>query len=130
MTTEQFCDYLLEEYSKRATVSEADVLAIKRIISIGYIKDAGLERRNAAAIMHLFMRRTGIESDEDSWDKAKILKDLYDCRVCVDHVGQMYVKGIMASETPEVFGMRKILDEEEAEEIVTRLFDKSKRIKI
>lgn len=130
MTTEQFCDYLLDEYRKR-TDSSLEVLAeIKRIISVGYVKDAGLERRNAAAILHLFMRRTGLESDEDNWDKAKILKDLYDCRVCVDHVGQMYVKGIMESESKDVFGMRKILDEKEAGDIVGRLFDRSKRIKI
>ena len=101
MTTEQFCDYLLEEYSKKSNVSATDISEIKRIISVGYNKDAKLERRNAAAIMHLFMRRTKIEPDEDNWDKAKVLKDLYDCRVCVDHVGQMYVKGIMISEEPD-----------------------------
>lgn len=130
MTTEQFCDYLLKEYSRRANVSLTDISEINRIISVGYVKNADLERRNAAAIMHLFMRRTGIESDEDNWDKAKILKDLYDCRVCVDHVGQMYVKGIILSEGPDVFGMRSILDEKEAFEIVDRLFDRSKRVKV
>ena len=33
--------------------------------------------------------------DLDNIDPAEILRDLYDCRVCVNHIAQIYLRGIM-----------------------------------
>ncbi len=64
--------------------------------------DAGklLERRAAARIVHGFLQQECMEADETDWDAARALKDLFDCRVCVGHVAQVYVKGIMGAKQP------------------------------
>lgn len=65
--------------------------------------DAGkpLERRAAARIVHGFLQQECMEADETDWDAARALKDLFDCRVCVGHVAQVYVKGIMGAKLPD-----------------------------
>lgn len=86
-----------------------------------------IERRTAAKIAHMFLRREWGEADEADWGAAKRLKDLYDCRVCANHVAQVYAKGIMAALSGEVFGMREALGREEAVEIAKRLTDRRRR---
>ncbi len=56
-------------------------------------RDKFLERRNAARIVHEFLRRVLKEPDEDDISGAKTLKDLYDCHVCTAHIAQVYSKG-------------------------------------
>lgn len=85
-----------------------------------------LERREAARIIHQFLKLELGEKDEEEWDVAKELQDLYDCRVCVNHVAQVYCKGIMSSgETPDgkkIFGMHQYLEKEEGLVIINRIF--------
>ena len=93
-----------------------------------------ITRKQAAIIIHEFMRKVLLEEDEPDVSAARELKDLYDCRVCVKHIEQMYVKGIMtpmidreqAADTglPVLFGGNEILSDDEAEAIVKRLSDK------
>lgn len=54
-----------------------------------------LNRRTAARILHQFMKIEKNIPDETDISKAEELKDLYTCRVCANHIAQMYVKGIM-----------------------------------
>ncbi len=88
---------------------------------------APLERRTAARITHEFLKQELKETDEKDWSAALCLKDLYDCRTCVNHVAQVFCKGIMDSVTLEdgtvILGMEKILTQEEAEEIVRRVHE-------
>ena len=128
MTNEEFTDYLIKEYVSHCMVSTKEAMEVKRIVLVGLISGDLLEKRNAARIIHFFLRYTHLEEDEPDWDKAKILKDLYDCRVCVDHVGQIYVKGIIEPASVDVFGMRDIINSEEAQIIISKVFDKSRRI--
>ena len=78
-------DALLDYGKRRGWLEAQDIL------------DSGkpLLRRQAARILHEFIRKECRETDEEDWGAAKELADLYDCRVCANHVAQVYVKGIM-----------------------------------
>lgn len=97
-----------------------------------------IEKRHAARILHQFLRIELGEADEEDISLASRLEDLYDCRVCVLHVAQMYLKGIMESEPillagekeSEVFGMRDMISDEKAKQMVRRLFEPGERKKI
>lgn len=90
--------------------------------------NTGIERRSAARITHEFLKRELKEQDENDWKGAEQLKDIYDCHTCVNHVAQVYAKGIMESvDGHDVFGMRRELTEQEAELIILRIFSKEKR---
>lgn len=86
-----------------------------------------IERRTAAKIVHEFLRRECGEADEADWGAARRLKDLYDCRTCVNHVAQVYAKGIMKGLSEDIFGMREGLQTEEAVEIAERMADRKRR---
>lgn len=86
-----------------------------------------IERRTAAKIVHEFLRRECGEADEADWGAAGRLKDLYDCRTCVNHVAQVYAKGIMTGLSEDVFGMREGLQADEAAEIAERMADRKRR---
>ena len=57
-------------------------------------KDGPLTRKNAARICHMYLLKVMKVKDLDMSSAAK-LKDLYDCRVCADHIAQVYLRGIM-----------------------------------
>lgn len=86
-----------------------------------------LRRNEAARILHEFLRRELGEADEENWDAAKSLRDLYDCRTCVAHVAQVYCKGIMEA-GGEIFGMREVVSDEEAILIARRTVWAKERI--
>ena len=54
-----------------------------------------LRRMDAARILHLYMQHVLGIPDLTDISAAGILKDLYDCRVCVNHIAQVYLRGIM-----------------------------------
>lgn len=84
------------------------------------------ERRDVARIVHQFIKIELMEADEPEWNEAKQLLDLYDCRVCVNHVAQIFCKGIMKEREihgdKKVFGMRELLTQAEAKEIIDNIF--------
>ena len=85
-------------------------------------------RRNAVArILHEFLLRELGEDDEKSWGKARELKDLYDCRTCVNHVAQAVCKGIMLPEGL-VFGMQRTISRREAKDMIERALVPEKRV--
>ncbi|MCQ2598515.1 MAG: alpha-galactosidase [Treponema sp.] len=90
-----------------------------------------MERRHLAASVHNYLLNTLGEKDEDNWDSAKELKDLYDCHACVMHIAQIYVKGIMdaSEEDGDLFGTRTPITEEDIRETVERVLNPSKRQK-
>ncbi|MCQ2572998.1 MAG: alpha-galactosidase [Treponema sp.] len=90
-----------------------------------------MERRHLAASIHNYLLNTLQEKDEENWDDAKKLKDLYDCHACVIHIAQVYVKGIMDSseDDDELFGVRVPVSEEEIRETVSKVLDPAKRQK-
>ena len=52
-------------------------------------------RKKAAKILHMYLLNVMHVKDEDDISPASVMKDLYDCRVCVNHIAQVYLKGIM-----------------------------------
>ena len=83
-----------------------------------------LERGAAARILHMFMKiKLGIKDEEDI-SEAYMLRDLFDCRVCANHIAQIYVRGLMEAVhigTLCIFNVHGKLTVEEADEIIERL---------
>lgn len=87
----------------------------------------GTSRQNVARLIHEKLLLVYKEGDEQDISAASVLKDLYDCRTCVNHVAQVFLKGIMRpGET--VFGMRELVTEEEALLIAERTLKRDRRI--
>lgn len=57
-----------------------------------------VDKRTAARITHMFMKIELHIEDCPHLHAAMELRDLYTCRVCVEHVAQMYVRGIMTAD--------------------------------
>ena len=57
-----------------------------------------LNRQTAARIIHQFMVVELHMSDVADISAAEKLRDLYTCRVCANHIAQVYVRGIMGAE--------------------------------
>ena len=58
-------------------------------------KDEPISRKNMARIFHMYLLKEKGISDLHDIQKAGELRDLYDCRVCANHVAQVYLRGIM-----------------------------------
>jgi len=97
--------------------------------ALGFIRnDDILERRTLAVIVHEILLNILNENDETDISPAFDLKDIFECKVCLPHIAQVFVKGIMPAEGM-VFNVRKEVSTKEAESIISRIFDKSLRIK-
>ncbi len=57
-----------------------------------------LNRKTAARIIHQFMVVELHVSDIADISAAEKLRDLYTCRVCANHIAQVYARGIMGAE--------------------------------
>ena len=84
-----------------------------------------LLRKDVARILHLYMTKELEIGDEADISPASVLKDLYDCRVCVNHIAQVYLKGIMKAHAyPNgllLFDSGLEISDEEAKEAVNNL---------
>ena len=83
---------------------------------------AGVTRQTAACIVHEWLLNVRQEADVADISAAYRLMDLLDCHTCVQHVAQVYIKGIMGDSSP-IFGMQDVLTEREAEQIAVRAAD-------
>lgn len=85
-----------------------------------------LDRRTAARIVHQFMKIEMHIPDEKDISKAEILKDLYTCRVCANHIAQVVVKKIMQpvlapDEKTYIFDSLAIVTKQEQEQIIKKI---------
>lgn len=87
---------------------------------------AGVTRQTAARIVHEWLLKVRQETDVSDISAAYRLMDLLDCHACVQHVAQVWLKGIMGDGSP-VFGMQDVLTEREAEQIAARAADPNLR---
>ena len=92
-------------------------------------KLTGLTRQNAAKLVHEWLRDCFHEPDEADIEAALRLRDIYDCHACLNHVAQVYVKGIMDARGG-IFGMKEELTEREAAEIAERAAKPEKRLRV
>lgn len=96
MTTEDF----ITELCRQAGEEPKDVFIRGR--KEGWLEaedelfaDRNITRKNAARILHMYLLKVRGISDISGIEKAHVLRDLFDCRVCANHVAQMYLRGIM-----------------------------------
>ena len=54
-----------------------------------------IARKQQARILHMYLLKEKKIPDLKDISKAYELKDLFDCRVCANHVAQVYCRGIM-----------------------------------
>lgn len=84
-----------------------------------------LLRKDAARILHLYMQKVLDVRDEDNITNASVLKDLYDCRVCANHIAQVYLRGIMKGhEYPNgllLFDSDSEISDEESKEAINKI---------
>ena len=96
------------------------------LLSVNEAETRPLERRTAAYMVHVYLNEVLKEADEPSIEPAFVLKDIYECSACIRHIAQVYLKGIMLA--PDmVFGVRNIVEKDEAVRIVSRVSNKSVR---
>jgi len=88
----ELCKVTGEEYSdvyikgrRAGWLEEADQL----------YPDAAISRKNVARILHQYLLKVRNISDIGDISEAYKLKDLFDCRVCANHVAQVYLRGLM-----------------------------------
>lgn len=87
-----------------------------------------LNRQTAARIIHQFMKIELGVPDLPEITPANELADLYTCHTCVNHIAQVYLRGIMKSQIIErdgveykIFNHLEQITEEEIEVILERL---------
>lgn len=105
MTREQFIKRLLEVYGE----DNEDVFS--KGLENGWLefedklyRDDEITRKNTARIIHLYLLKEKGISDLKDISKAAELRDLYDCRVCANHVAQVYLRDIMSAKELSVNG--------------------------
>lgn len=67
-------------------------------------RDDEITRKNIARIIHMYLLKEKGISDLKDISKAAELRDLYDCRVCANHVAQVYLRNIMSAKELSVNG--------------------------
>ena len=58
-------------------------------------KEEEINRKTVARILHMYLLKEKEIPDIKDISKAQVLRDLYDCRVCANHVAQIFLTGIM-----------------------------------
>ena len=88
----ELCKVTGEEYSdvyirgrRAGWLEEADQL----------YPDAAISRKNVARILHQYLLKVRNIPDIGDISEAYKLKDLFDCRICANHVAQVYLRGLM-----------------------------------
>lgn len=139
VTTKEFVFQLVEHYDRISTDgAKYSFHATEEIGDIGrqmgwleeidiLYKDRWIERRNAARIVHEFLRIVMKEPDEMDWKPVHDLRDLYDCKACAKHVAQVCLKGIMEPKDSNRFQLLMGISRDEMNEIFSRMFDVTKR---
>jgi hypothetical protein len=67
-------------------------------------RDDEINRKNIARIIHMYLLKVKGISDLQDISKAGELRDLYDCRVCANHIAQVYLRDIMSAKELSVNG--------------------------
>lgn len=89
-------DKFIEMLVSFSGISKEELLQ-KGVLETGDLSESfeEIDRRSAARILHNFMRIVLGIKDEPDISKAYVLKDLFDCRVCANHIAQVYLRGVM-----------------------------------
>ena len=119
MTVKDFYVMLFKDFEK--TLFE---IRMGELLAYSSAAEQVLDRRTAAFMVHKYLQDILKEDDVADISPAFRLKDIYECRVCVPHIAQVYIKGIMTDRNL-FFGVREPLTDEDAEKIKFTLALKS-----
>ena len=115
MTVRDFYILLFGEFERQEFE-----LYLGELLSYSSAEKEILERRTAAYMVHKYLLDIKKEEDEPDISPVFRLKDIYECRVCVPHIAQVYIKGIMTA-NDSLFEGRRPVEDKEAEEIVKKI---------
>ncbi len=116
---EEYDEDLYKEHAlNRGIITDYDIINWKNAV----------ERRSAARIIHQTMYYELGERDADDWSAAEALADLYSCNTCVNHIAQVYVKGIMQGREEGLFDLYSSMTRAEAAAVTARMIDSSLRL--
>jgi len=127
-TTEAFLNMIGQYLNEEDKLKFKEELKNGNALILGGLNSKSPERRHAAKILQILLEKVLGETETLDLSPAYALKDIFECRVCTESIAFAYVKGIMPAED-SVFGVKEKITEEEAEELIGRCFDPSKRIK-
>ena len=106
MTREQFIQRLHEVFNE----DTGDVFS--KGLEKGWLefedklyRDDDIARKNIARIIHMYLLKEKGITDLQDISNAGELRDLYDCRICANHVAQIYLRGIMGAKELSVNGV-------------------------
>ena len=104
MTVSFFVSTLWIQFFPEKPLPEEELLRYAHVR--GWIEDQderfcneSLNRQTAARIVHEFMRIELGVPDLPNISDANVLADLYTCHACVNHIAQVYLRGIIKSQT-------------------------------
>ena len=132
----EFVILLMDTRRSQKNISSEENLSLQELLRYGHFRlwlddiderhpEAPLNRQSAARIIHNFLRiECGIADIQDT-SSANCLKDLYTCRVCANHIAQVYVRGIMEAQEYEnqtlIFNHLEIVSKSESDQILERI---------
>ena len=97
-------------WAPRASLTQSELLRYGHFR--GWLDDSDerhpeslLNRQTAARIIHQFMVVELHVADLADISAAEKLRDLYTCRVCANHIAQVYVRGIMGAQEIQAAGL-------------------------
>lgn len=125
VTVQEFLDLILK-YSKNVDCDAENFVQSFNEFS----RTDEMNKKMLANITHAFIYQYLDEEDEKDWSPARFLKDIYECHICVVNISQCYVKGIIPLKSKNYFGTTEKITTRMAEEVVSRIFDKTKRFKV
>lgn len=95
LTVREFVGYLSQPGGGRAFDKVFGAEALK---AAGVdINENKLRRLDAALMLHKYLQEVAGIADLEDISGAAVLKDLYDCRKCVNHIAQVYLRGLMTA---------------------------------
>lgn len=125
------------------TIKDFVTLLSQKDLSYGHVRgwledqderfcDNSLNRQTAARIIHQFMKiELGIPDLQDI-SSANVLADLYTCHTCVNHIAQVYLRGIMDAQEVErdgieykIFNHYEELSLDEIKDYIKRIYAKA-----
>lgn len=124
MSTEEFIDYLIEEFESSGHEEEREDIAVFWKEVMTYYSDSmlksSLNKKNAARVLYTFCN-TVKHLPKVSWKTAGKLKDIYECRVCAEAIAQVFERGIIKSRNENIFGINDTMTDKEAHTAVAEV---------
>lgn len=93
LCTRLFIKMLFGEKADEAILKEQGIIEEQDVLW----SDRAINRKRVAAVVHNYMKIVLGMQDLQDISKAEIVNDLYDCRVCANHIAQVYLRDIMGA---------------------------------